>query len=132
MQVVWDVQKGEALCGAPLLATDVRCFHSNAHRFATCGSDSALYIWQLNAATHKVARSDVQVAPCYNTAVQSSLADAVQQSKHCILKLRLTQGWCLQLGQYKRNFTRLQVTSDDQNLFGGSTSGDLAQASHCM
>ena len=61
--MVWDFKKGEALCGAPILATDVRCFHSDAQRFATCGSDSALYIWQLDATTHKLARSEIQVLP---------------------------------------------------------------------
>ncbi len=127
MQVVWDVKKGEALCGAPLLATDVRCFHSNAQRFATCGGDSALHIWQLDAATHKLARSDIQVEPSYHRTVKSTCTIAGRA-----LHLRLTQGMCLQLGQYKRNFTRLLVTQDDQNLFVGSTSGDIAQVSHCI
>ena len=68
MQVVWDVKKGEALCGAPILATDVRCFHSNAQRFATCGSDSTLYMWQHDAATHKLARSDMQVLLSWKSA----------------------------------------------------------------
>lgn len=92
-QVVWDLKKGKALCGAPLLATDVKCFSADALRFATCGSDSSLYIWQLDRATQKLARHEVQ------------------------------------LGQYKRNFTRLLISEDDASILVGSTSGDIAQAS---
>lgn len=93
IQVVWDLKKGEALCGAPLLATDVKCFSADALRFGTCGSDSNLYIWQLDRATHKLARHEIQ------------------------------------LGQYKRNFTRLLISEDDASILVGSTSGDVAQAS---
>ena len=90
--MVWDLKKGEALCGAPLLAIDVKCFSADALRFATCGSDSSLYIWQLDRATQKLARHEVQ------------------------------------LGQYKRNFTRLLISEDDASILVGSTSGDVAQA----
>ena len=90
---MWDLKKGEALCGAPLLATDVKCFSADALRFATCGSDSSLSIWQLDRATQKLARHEVQ------------------------------------LGQYKRNFTRLLISEDDASILVGSTSGDVAQAS---
>lgn len=61
MQVVWDLDKGEALCGAPLLAMDVRCFLGDAQRFATCGSDSSLFVWQLHRDTRKLTRLDIQV-----------------------------------------------------------------------
>lgn len=138
MQVVWDVTKGEALCGAPIQATDVRCFHSDAQRFATCGSDSTLYMWQHDAATHKLTRSDIQVLLCHKNArgwMCAVLADKgggllwQQESTYSVCWLGLMQGVCLQLGQYKRNFTRLQVAEDDKSLFVGSTSGDVAQAS---
>lgn len=36
----------------------------------------------------------------------------------------------MQLGQYKRSFTQLQISEDDESIFVGSTSGDIAQARH--
>ena len=47
-----------------------------------------------------------------------------------LCQLDLIRGVYLQLGQYKRNFTRLQVTKDDKSLFVGSTTGDIAQVCH--
>ena len=52
-----------------------------------------------------------------------------QERTSSVCGLNLMQAVCLQLGQYKRNFTRLQVTEDDECLFVGSTSGDVAQVS---
>ena len=63
VQVLWDVQKAEALCGAPLLATDVSCFPGDAQRFATCGADSSLSIWQLDRPARKLAMHKIQVLP---------------------------------------------------------------------
>ena len=61
LQVLWDVQKAEALCGAPLLATDVSCFPGDAQRFATCGADSSLLIWRLDRRARKLAMHQIQV-----------------------------------------------------------------------
>ena len=61
VQVLWDVQKAEALCGAPLLATDVSCFPGDAQRFATCGADSSLFIWQLDRPARKLTMHKIQV-----------------------------------------------------------------------
>ena len=61
VQVLWDVQRAEALCGAPLLATDVSCFPGDAQRFATCGADSSLSIWQLDRPARKLTMHKIQV-----------------------------------------------------------------------
>ncbi|CAK0787486.1 hypothetical protein CVIRNUC_010706 [Coccomyxa viridis] len=61
-RVLWDVQKAEALCGAPLLATDVSCFPGDAQRFATCGADSSLFIWQLDRPARKLTMHKIQVS----------------------------------------------------------------------
>ena len=149
-QVLWDVQKGEALCGAPLLATDVCCFPGDAQRFATCGADSSLFIWLLNRPACKLGMHRIQArmnrsdacgkaaqwqAHC-GTELQRALhgvtcrriLHSMQMSAQSSLQLRLAL--CVQLGQYKRNFTRLRISQDDQEMYVGSSSGDVAQARH--
>ena len=58
------------------------------------------------------------------------LLHSMQTSAHPSLQLRLVL--CVQLGQYKRNFTRLRISKDDQEMYVGSSSGDVAQARHCQ
>jgi len=90
---VWDFDKGEALCGVPLLATDVKCFHSDAQRFASCGSDSALFIWQLDAAKHKLARSDIQVSCHLDILIKKSKIMLYMSS--CMQRMRALRRHCL-------------------------------------
>ncbi|CAL8460541.1 g70 [Coccomyxa elongata] len=62
--VIWEVETGKALCGAPVSASAVAFFNTDSERLATCGVDTSLYIWQLDRVARKLTKTSVQLGQC--------------------------------------------------------------------
>ncbi|KAL6618439.1 WD40 repeat-like protein [Neocallimastix californiae] len=113
--VVWDIEKGKAICGVPAskdsdgIALSVSPYNQHENCFASCGI-STLRVWEFDAEKRKAQMYDINMGPIKRV-IECCVVDANDEYMYCgtttgdLLKVNLSTKLFRQSGPPKEKFS---------------------------
>jgi len=138
--VVWDIEKGKAICGVPAskdsdgIALRVCSYNQHENCFATCG-DSTLRVWEFDAEKRKAQMCDINMGQIKRV-IECCVVDDNDEYMYCgtttgdLLKINLHTKLFRQSGPPKERFSlgiiSVLLVPDSDKVIVGSGDGTVA------
>jgi len=138
--VVWDIEKGKAICGVPAskdsdgIALDVCSYSKTENCFATCGNNT-LRVWEFDVEKRKAQMSDINMGQIKRV-IECCVVDANDEYMYCgtttgdLLKINLHTKLFRQSGPPKERFSlgiiSVLLVPDSDKVIVGSGDGTVA------
>jgi len=138
--VVWDIEKGKAICGVPAskdsdgIALGVCSYNQNENCFASCGI-STLRVWEFDAEKRKAQMCDINMGQIKRV-IECCVVDENDEYMYCgtttgdLLKINLHTKLFRQAGPPKEKFSlgiiSVLLVPDSDKVIVGSGDGTVA------